>query len=421
MIDGIKSLVGSWGLNESLSAWIVWIAVVAAIIILSFAANYIAKRILLRGVSRIIKRTKTAWDDALLENKVFTRLSHIAPALVIYFSATGFPGELQDYIQRFSTIYMVFTGVLVLSAFLNAVVDIYRSFETSRRKPIKGYIQIAKVVIFVFISIYVIGILLNKSVLPILTGLGAMTAVLILVFKDSILGLIASIQLSGNDMVRIGDWISMPKYGADGDVIDVTLHTVKVQNWDKTISYIPAYALISDSYKNWRGMSESGGRRIKRSINIDMTSVTFATPEMIQRWNKIQVLRDYLASKQQELEEHNKKHNIDDSVLVNGRRITNLGTFRAYLAEYLKNHPKIRNDMTFLIRHLQPTEKGIPIEIYVFSSDQVWANYEAIQADIFDHVLAVIPQFDLRVFQHPSGEDIRRFVETGSNGAPHSM
>jgi miniconductance mechanosensitive channel len=421
VIDRIQNLVNSWGLNESLSVWIGWIAAVAAIIILSFAVNYIAKRILLKGVSRLIKRTKTAWDDALLENKVFTRLSHFAPALVIYFSASGFSEELQGYIQRFSAIYMVFTGVLVLSAFLNAVVDIYRSFETSRRKPIKGYIQIAKVIIFVFVFIYVIGILLNKSVLPILTGLGAMTAVLILVFKDSILGLIASIQLSGNDMVRIGDWISMPKFGADGDVIDVTLHTVKVQNWDKTISYIPAYALISDSYKNWRGMSESGGRRIKRSINIDMTSVIFATPEMIQRWSKIQVLKDYLASKQQELEEHNKKHNIDDSVLVNGRRITNLGTFRAYLVEYLKNHPKIRNDMTFLIRHLQPTEKGIPIEIYVFSGDQVWANYEAIQADIFDHVLAVIPQFDLRVFQHPSGGDVRRFVEAQSNNISQSM
>ncbi len=411
MVETIQSILNSWGLNENLSNWATWTVILIAIGILSFIANFIAKRILLKGVSRLIKKTKTAWDDALLENKVFTRLSHIAPALVIYFSAAVFPAEIQDYIQRFSTIYMVLTGVMVLSAFLNAVVDIYSSFETSRRKPIKGYVQIAKVIIFVFIVIYAFGILLNKSVLPILTGLGAMTAVIILVFKDAILGLVASIQLSGNDMVRIGDWISMPKYDADGDVIDVTLNTVKVQNWDKTISYIPAYALISDSYKNWRGMSESGGRRIKRSINIDMTSVKFASPDMIRRWERIQVLRDYLARKQRELETYNKQHNIDDSVLVNGRRITNLGTFRAYLVEYLKNHPKIHIDMTFLVRHLQPTEKGIPIEIYVFSNDQAWANYEAIQADIFDHVLAVIPQFDLRVFQHPSGEDVRRFTE----------
>lgn len=414
MVETIQNILNSWGLNENLSNWTTWTVIIIAIGILSFIANFFAKRILLKGVSRLIKKTKTAWDDALLENKVFTRLSHIAPALVIYFSAAVFPAEIQDYIQRFSTIYMVLTGVMVLSAFLNAVVDIYRSFETSRRKPIKGYVQIAKVIIFVFIVIYAFGILLNKSVMPILTGLGAMTAVIILVFKDAILGLVASIQLSGNDMVRIGDWISMPKYDADGDVIDVTLNTVKVQNWDKTISYIPAYALISNSYKNWRGMSESGGRRIKRSINIDMTSVQFASPDMIQRWERIQVLGDYLARKQKELEAYNKQHNIDDSVLVNGRRITNLGTFRAYLVEYLKNHPKIHNDMTFLVRHLQPTEKGIPIEIYVFSNDQAWANYEAIQADIFDHVLAVIPQFDLSVFQHPSGEDVRRFTEAAA-------
>jgi miniconductance mechanosensitive channel len=218
---------------------------------------------------------------------------------------------------------------------------------------------------------------------------------------------VASVQLSGNDMVRIGDWISMPKYDADGDVTDITLNTVKVENWDKTISYIPAYALISDSYKNWRGMSESGGRRIKRSISVDMTSVAFASPELIQRWERIQLLKDYLKTKQHEIKAYNKEHNIDDSERINGRRITNLGTLRAYLVEYLKNHPKIHKDMTFLIRHLQPTEKGIPIEIYVFSNDQEWANYEAIQADIFDHVLAVIPEFDLRVFQQPSGEDIK--------------
>jgi miniconductance mechanosensitive channel len=264
---------------------------------------------------------------------------------------------------------------------------------------------------FVFVGIYAAGILVNKSVLPILGGLGAMTAVIIIVFKDSILGLVASVQLSGNDMVRIGDWISMPKYDADGDVTDITLNTVKVENWDKTISYIPAYAMISDSYKNWRGMSESGGRRIKRSISIDMTSVKFASPEMIQCWERIQLLKDYLRTKQDEITAYNQEHNIDDSGGINGRKITNLGTFRAYLIEYLKNHPKIRNDMTFLVRHLQPTEKGIPIEIDVLSNDQAWPNYEAIQADIFDHVLAVIPAFDLRIFQHPSGEDIKRFVE----------
>jgi miniconductance mechanosensitive channel len=273
MIEQLQSTLNTWGLNETLAVYASWITIIVAIFILSFVANYIAKRILLVGVSRLIKRTKIAWDDALLENKVFTRLSHIVPALAIYSSATVFPAELQDYIQRLSAIYMILTAVFVLSAFLNAVVDIYGTFETSKQKPIKGYIQVAKIIMFVFVGIYAAGILVNKSVLPILGGLGAMTAVIIIVFKDSILGLVASVQLSGNDMVRIGDWISMPKYDADGDVTDITLNTVKVENWDKTISYIPAYAMISDSYKNWRGMSESGGRRIKRSISIDMTSV----------------------------------------------------------------------------------------------------------------------------------------------------
>jgi miniconductance mechanosensitive channel len=408
MAERIESLLTSWGLNDPLNVVVTWTAVVVFIVLLSVVANTVTKRILLSSISRLIRRTQTSWDDALLEHHVLVRLAHLAPALVIYFTAGVFPGEISDYIQRFSTIYMIFTGVSAVCAFLNAVDTIYRTFETSRQKPIKGYIQIAKVFVYIFVIIYAAGILLDRSVLPLLTGLGAMTAVIILVFRDSILGLVASIQLSGNDMVRIGDWISMPKYGADGDVVDVTLNTVKVQNWDKTISYIPAYALISDSYKNWRGMSESGGRRIKRSINIDMTTVKFATDEMLRRWEKFQLLGDYLKKKREEIDAYNREHDVDLSEVINGRRITNLGTFRAYLAEYLKHHPKVRTDMTFLIRHLQPDEKGIPVEIYVFSSDQVWANYEAIQADIFDHVLAVVPEFDLRVFQHPSGSDLRQ-------------
>jgi miniconductance mechanosensitive channel len=414
MIERIQSLLSSWGMGEPLAGYIGWSVIAVAIILLCVIVNYIAKRILLSGISRVIRKTKTSWDDALLDSHVFTRLSHLAPALVIYFTAELFPPALQDYIRRFSTIYIILTGLAASSGFLNAIVDIYSTYEASKQKPIKGYVQVAKIVIFIFIAIYAAGIFLNKSVLPILGGLGAMTAVIIIVFRDSILGLVASIQLSGNDMVRIGDWIAMPKYGADGDVIDITLNTVKVQNWDKTVSYIPAYALISDSYKNWRGMSESGGRRIKRSISIDMNTVKFATDDMLGRWGKFQLLKDYLKNRQAEIEAYNQEQNIDTSELINGRKITNLGTFRAYLVEYLKNHPKIHNDMTFLVRHLQPTEKGLPVEIYVFSNDQAWANYEAIQADIFDHVLAVIPEFELRVFQHPSGSDVQRLVNSGS-------
>lgn len=241
--------------------------------------------------------------------------------------------------------------------------------------------------------------------------MGAVAAVILLIFKDTILGLVAGVQLTANNMVRIGDWISMPSHNADGTVLEITLNTVKVQNWDKTISTIPTYALVTNSFSNWRGMEESGGRRIKRHINIDMQSVKFLNVEMIAKFKKIAYLKEYIDKKEKELEEYNKKNNFDDSVLVNGRRMTNLGVFRKYLEEYLRHHPKIHQDMTFLVRHLQPDEKGIPIEIYVFSKDQEWAKYEAIQADIFDHILAVIPEFELSVFQFPTGNDLKKLVD----------
>jgi len=306
---------------------------------------------------------------------------------------------------------MILAGLFAFNGFLNAVVDIYNTFEIAREKPIKGYVQISMIIISIFGGIFALSTLLNRSPWPLLSGLGAMTAILLLIFKDSILGLVASIQLSVNDMVRIGDWIEMPKFNADGDVIDVSLHTVKVRNWDKTITTIPAYALIADSFKNWRGMSESGGRRIKRAINIDMTSVKFCTPEMLDRYEKFQLLTDHVRSKRKEIAEYNAAHSIDTSELINGRNLTNIGTFRNYLVAYLRHHPKIHNDMTFLVRQLPAGEHGLPIEVYVFSNDQAWANYEAIQADIFDHILAILPEFDLRVFQQPSGNDVRALTD----------
>jgi len=361
---------------------------------------------LLTGVRYFVKKSRTTWDDVLVERKVFTRLSHLAPALVIYFSAPLF-SSIESILLRFSMIYMIVVGVLVINSFLDSVVDIYRSFEISKQRPIKGYIQIIKIILFVFIGIIAVSTLMDRSPWLLLSGLGAMTAVILLIFKDSILGLVASVQLSSNDMVRIGDWIEMPKYGADGDVIDVSLNTIKIQNWDKTISTIPAYYLVSDSFKNWRGMSESGGRRIKRSVNIDMSSIKFCNDEMLARFEKFQLISEYIKEKKKEISEYNKKHDIDTSELVNGRNLTNIGTFRAYIVAYLHNHPKIHQSMTFLIRQLSPNDKGLPLEIYVFCNDQEWANYEAIQADIFDHILAVAPRFDLRIFQNPTGSDFR--------------
>jgi len=406
LVRAFNDWLVSIGVSPSMADDISWLGLALIVMILALAANYIAKKVLIAGVSYFVRRTKTGWDDAMVENRVFSRLSHFAPALVIYFTAYLFP-PIQNIIQRLSLAYMFLAGFMVINAFLNAVIDIYRTFEISRQRPIKGYIQIAKIIIFIFIAIIVISTLMDRSPLILLSGFGAMTAIIILVFKDSILGFVASIQLSGNDMVRIGDWIEMPKYGADGDVIDITLHTVKVRNWDKTITTIPAYALISDSFKNWRGMQESGGRRIKRAINIDMNTIKFCSPEMLDRFEKYQLITGYIQSKRKEIAEYNEKNKVDISQLVNGRNLTNVGTFRAYISSYLKNHPKIHNQMTFLIRHLPPGQYGLPIEIYVFSNDQVWANYEDIQADIFDHILAVVPLFDLRVFQNPTGSDFR--------------
>jgi miniconductance mechanosensitive channel len=274
----------------------------------------------------------------------------------------------------------------------------------SNRIPIKGFIQVFKIIIYFTAAIFIISILLNKTPIYLFSGLSALTAVLMFIFKDAILGFVAGIQLSANRMVATGDWISMPKYGADGDIVEIALTTVKVQNWDKTITTIPTYALITESFKNWRGMSESGGRRIKRAISIDMNTIGFCTEDMLRRFGKIQYISDYIEKKKIELQEINKIEQVDTSSLVNGRRMTNIGTFRAYVEAYLNK------EMTFLVRQLAPTEHGLPIEIYVFSKDQEWANYEAIQANIFDHILAVVPEFDLRVFQDPSGSDFSKLI-----------
>ncbi len=401
------------GLAEGVALVVGRIIAATLTIVGAWAANLIAKRLLLRSIKKFVQRTKTVWDDMLAQQGVFNRLSHLAPAVVVHalapFVADGYPNAIAA-IERAAVVYMIIVGLLVLDALLNSLVSIYRTFEMARRRPIRGFVQAAKIILYAIVGIIVVSTIMGRSPSLLLGGLGAMTAVMMLIFKDSILGLVAGIQLSTNQMLHIGDWIEMPKYGADGDVIDLTLTTVKVQNWDKTVTTIPTYALISDYFKNWRGMSESGGRRIKRSINLDMTSVTFCTAAMLERFKKIKYIEEYIEKKLAEVAKHNQKAGVDESDLINGRHLTNLGTFRAYVAAYLRNHPQVHQGMTFLVRHLQPTETGLPIEIYVFSSDQVWAHYEAIQADIFDHILAVLPEFDLRVFQSPTGADFRALV-----------
>lgn len=379
------------------------------LVVLAYLANFIAKKIILRSVEHFANKTATHWDNLLVERGVFRRLSHFTPAIVIYIMAPVVFNNDSAVIftQKIAQIYMLLVAAFTIDSFLSSVVDIYRSYSVSQKMPIKSMVQVVKIMVFLIIGIVILSIIIGRSPAFFIGGIGAMTAVLMLIFKDPILGFAAGIQLSANNMVRIGDWIEIPKYGADGDVIDITLTTVKVQNWDKTISTIPTFALVSDGVKNWRGMSESGGRRIKRSINIDMSSVKFCTEEMLERFRKFQYISEYIEEKRKELSEYNANKKIDDTELVNGRRLTNIGTFRAYLTSYLKDNPKINKDLTFLIRQLEPGPEGIPIEVYVFSNDQVWANYEAIQADIFDHIMAIIPEFELRVFQNPTGADFQ--------------
>lgn len=376
------------------------------IFILCLISYGLARRLMLRAVGYLVKRSATQWDDILLEKGVFKRLAWIAPALVLFYFAYSFDTETQAILQRFVVIYIIIVVIAVLVTLLGAVNDIYNTTSRAKDLPIKGYIQVVQIVVVLIGAIVLFSTILDQSPLGILSGLGAATAIIILVFRDTILSFVASIQLATNDMVRIGDWISMPQYGADGDVIDIALHTVKVQNWDKTISTIPTHKLMEESFKNWRGMSESGGRRIARAISLDMTSVHFLTEEDKARLQKVVLLRDYLQKRQEEIDTWNETHGVDPSSPIDGRRMTNLGTFRAYLSEYLRAHPEIRKDMTFLVRQLPPTSDGIPLQIYVFAKEQRWAFYEGIQADIFDHLLAALPVFGLRVFQRPTGFDM---------------
>jgi len=406
-------MIRDWFEAQGWAAWSVeyaaWTATALIVILLAILTNLITRRVLLSVLSILIKKSKTKWDDALLERRVLHRAAHVAPALIFYWLAGAFP-PVEDLITRLAMVYMLAMGGLVISALMNAFVDVYRTTEGARNRPIKGFVQLGQILLVVVIVILNIAVLFEQSPVALLGGLGAMTAVLILVFKDTILSLVASFQISSSKTVRLGDWIEMPKYGADGDVIDVSLHSIQVQNWNKTISTIPTYAFISESFKNWRGMEESGGRRIKRAISIDLNSIKFCNVEMIERFSGFAYITDYIRDKKTELAEHNAKHNVDTAYLVNGRHLSNVGTFRAYVEAYLKNHPKIHKDMTFLVRQLPPSEYGLPLEIYVFSNIQAWAEYEAIQADIFDHLLAVLPLFDLRVYQRPSGHDLSALV-----------
>jgi miniconductance mechanosensitive channel len=392
------------------------IAVICLILVLLIAwlANLIVKGFVLGVVRSLAKKTKTRVGEHFLKEKFFHRLSHIAPAFVISALSPVMLGPyevLLGIIEVSVNLYLVVIALWSIDALINALHDSYEESSLSSKLPLKGICQAIKLVVNATGVIFILSILLDKSPVYFFSGLGALTAVLLLVFKDVILGLVAGIQLTANNMVRKGDWVEMPKYGADGDVIDVSLTTVKVQNWDKTITTIPAYVMVSDAFKNWRGMSESGGRRIKRSISLDISSVRFLKRSEVEDLEKIECLQPYLNSKKSEI--GSKGMNLDElgvvSPLLNGRNLTNIGTFRAYCKEYLRAHPKIHQEgMTFLVRQLPSNEKGVPIEIYVFVNDTRWVEYEGIQSDIFDHLFASLPIFGLRAFQLPSDSSLSR-------------
>ena len=415
LLKNIDQILIGWGVSPQAAMAVDEFIAFALILLLAFVADAICRKVLLKVIARIVKQTKATWDDILFDHSVMVHLSRMVAPVIIYLCIPiAFAGSTaMAFVQRLCLIYIIVTFLSFVNSFLKAAYTVYSEMESLRGRPLKGLLQTLQVLLWFIGGIVVVSVLIGQSPLTLLAGLGASAAILMLVFKDSIMGFVSGVQLSANDMLKVGDWITMPKYGANGYVIEVTLNTVKVRNFDNTITTIPPYLLVSDSFQNWRGMRESGGRRVKRSINIDMTSVRFCTPEMLEKFRKINLLKDYIDQTEEVVRVYNEENHIDNEVLVNGRRQTNLGVFRAYLTAYLKSLPVVNTELNCMVRHLQPTDHGLPVELYFFSNVKDWIPYEAVQADVFDHVLAIIPEFDLRVFQSPSGADFRQLNGSG--------
>ena len=410
-IDFFKKILLKAGLSENLTDNISQLTVFILLLLVAYLAYVITWRIVRRLLIPIMRRSKNQFDDLLLKHNFFKKVSYLVPAFILYYFSEAALLIFPDFIGILNVIIEIFfvvIAILIIDSLLSTLNDFYERYEFAKDNPIRGLVQIIKIIIYVIGLLVVIGHLLDQNLWSLIISLGTISAVLMLIFKDPILGFVGGMQLIFNKMLSIGDWISMPKFGADGTVLEINLTTVKVQNWDKTIVTIPTYSLISDSFQNWRGMEESGGRRIKRSINIDMDSVLFCTPEMLEKFKKIKILKDYIEKTEISINLYNKETGADPEIKVNGRRQTNIGVFRAYLRAYLHERSDIHNDMTFLVRQLQPSEKGIPIEIYVFTTTIEWGKFENIQSDIFDHVLAVIPEFELKVFQLPSSNALEK-------------
>jgi len=381
------------------------------ILSLSFLSYILMRYVVIKAIFHLFEKTSTKLDDILIEKGFLNRLSYIVPLIIVYNLFDPLIGSYQ-IINRLLLSLIAIVIVASINSLLSVLNDIYNQSKYSNSINLKSYFQILRLIVNIFSLIIIIAILSNQSPLYLLSGIGALTAVLMLVFKDTILSFVSSIQINSNNLFKIGDWVEAPEFGADGDVKDIALHTIKIQNWDKTISIIPTHKLIASSFKNWKGMSDSGGRRIKRSINIDMNSIKFCSNELIEKFRSITLISKYIDDKQSEINKHN--ISVNKESIINARALTNIGTYRAYIKGYLRNNKNIHDDMTFLVRQLSPTEYGLPIQIYVFSNNTDWIDYEEIQSDIFDHLLAALNQFDLKIYQRPSGNDLSK-LNSNSN------
>jgi miniconductance mechanosensitive channel len=380
-------------------------------LIVSLVIFFINKIVIIKIINNLTKNVSNKWSSLFINTQFFNLLSWIIPTLFLYnltSTLNKLPPLVQNFLSKGLLCLLMYFVLRIISNFLYQFNEIYSKFEMARNRPIKGIIQIINIVLFAFGIIFSFSIILDKSPIYFISGLGAMTAILLLIFRDTILSLVAGIQITTNNLVRMGDWIELPQFGADGDVIDIALHAVKVQNWDKTITVIPTHKFLEHSFKNWRGMEESGGRRIKRALNIDLTSIRFLTEEEIDKFQNFFLLKDYILNKKSELKNHNEK--LNTNLVVNSRRLTNIGTFRAYLKNYIAQHPEVNQNMILMVRQLPPTETGLPLEIYLFVKDIRWVSYEQTQSDIFDHIIAISSEFGLNIFQSPSSSDIRSYL-----------
>ncbi len=390
------------GFSEQAAEYLNILICLSILLIFLKLIDLLIKKVVIAIFKKYASKSKNTFDDALVKNKTFSYVAHIIPLSLIIWIApmlfVAFP-KAETYLDILFDIMVIVLIIWIVRSVLRTFRDFLKSLDSFKDKPIDSYVQVFMIFAWLFGAILIFSSITGKSIWTFLTALGAMSAVILLIFKDTILGFVASIQVAVNDTVRIGDWITMSKYGADGDVVEINLSSVKVQNFDKTITTIPTYHLTSESFRNWRGMMDSGGRRIKRALLIKTSSISFLSQEDIVRLKKIELIKDYITSTQVEIDQYNKEHKIDKSIPINGRNLSNMGVFRFYAETYLENHPQINKEMTIMSRQLAPTAQGTPLEIYAFSNDKVWKNYEKIMGDIFDHFLSAIPYFNLEVFE----------------------